>query len=61
MSEYSSIKLKLKKDIKRFDSQLKNLTEKDFDGHTEFKNLSYKEKLIWLSQAVQFYYKYSNK
>jgi hypothetical protein len=37
---------------------IKNLSQEDFDGHTEFFTLTPEQKLIWLSQAVQFYYTY---
>ncbi len=43
----------------QFDIQLNNLSKSDFDGHTEFRNLSYEERLMWLSRAVQFSNKYS--
>ncbi len=52
-----------KKDAKNqpdhFKNQLKNLSKTDFDGHTEFRNLSYKDRLLWLSRAVRFSKKYS--
>jgi hypothetical protein len=35
---------------------IKNLSQEDFDGHTEFNRLTPEQKLAWLSQAVQFYY-----
>lgn len=50
-----------KNGISDFDEQLKKLSETDFDGHTEFRKLSYEEKLLWLSQSVQFFNKYSIK
>ena len=28
------------------------LRESDFDGHTEFQNLTFTQKLTWLSEAV---------
>lgn len=34
-----------------------NLSEKDFDGHTEFKSLTPKKRLQWLSQMSQFLWK----
>ncbi len=37
---------------------IKNLSEEDFDGHTEFRRLTPEQKLIWLSRAVQFTYRY---
>jgi hypothetical protein len=44
-----------------FDETLKSLKPEDFDGHTEFRALSPEQKLMWLSQAVQFYYKNKGK
>jgi len=44
---------------KSFEEILHNIPSSDFDGHTEFKNLSPKQRLEWLSHAVQFAYKYS--
>ncbi len=45
-------------DPDEFGKEMKSLSESDFDGHTEFSNLSFKERLMWLSQAVQFSFKY---
>jgi len=42
-----------------FGKRLSDLSSSDFDGHTEFKNMSYTERLKWLSQAVLFSVKYS--
>ena len=39
-----------------FEEILKSLKPEDFDGHTEFRALSPEQKLMWMSQAVQFYY-----
>jgi hypothetical protein len=32
------------------------LRPEDFDGHTEFSNMSPEERLIWLSAAARFVY-----
>ncbi len=37
---------------------IKKLSQADFDGHTEFHTLTPEQKLMWLSQAVQFAYTY---
>ncbi len=49
----------VKADTDKFESQFNKLSKIDFDGHTEFRKLSYKERLMWLSQAVQFSNKHS--
>ncbi len=45
--------------LDEFSKDIEALSKSDFDGHTEFRNLSYRERLMWLSQAVQFSVKYS--
>lgn len=61
MSESAKLNNELDLDSYAFEDQIKNLTKKDFDGHTEFKYLTYKERLLWLSQAVRFSFKFSKK
>lgn len=34
---------------------LEKCSDEDFDGHTEFANLTPEQRLNWLSQLVQFY------
>lgn len=34
------------------------LSPSDFDGHTEFDRLTAEQRLMWLSQAAQFYVMY---
>lgn len=38
-----------------FSRRLEKCSENDFDGHTEFARLTPEHRLMWLSQAVQFY------
>ncbi len=54
-------KKRFKNGTSDFEEQIKKLSKTDFNGHTEFIKLSYEEKLLWLSQAVQFSVKYSGK
>ncbi len=42
-----------------FDGLIEKLDRTDFDGHTDFANLSYEQRLTWLSQAVVFRYRYA--
>lgn len=44
--------------MKEFEKILSKLTPHDFDGHTEFANLSAEQKLMWLSQVQQFYWEF---
>lgn len=37
---------------------IKKLSQADFDGHTAFHTLTPEQKLLWLSHAVQFTYRY---
>lgn len=60
MAEKLTDEKNAKKNMDKFGSQLDDFSKTDFDGHTEFKSLSYEEKLLWLSRAVQFSSKYSN-
>jgi len=46
-------------EMSEFSKNIQGLSKSDFDGHTEFRNLSHSERLMWLSQAVQFSTKYS--
>ena len=51
----------MKKRKNKYEGSLSNgnsteLKSEDFDGHTDFRNLTPEQKLTWLSQAVQFYY-----
>ena len=46
-------------DPEGFGKDISGLSRSDFDGHTEFKKLSYRERLEWLSQTVRFSFKYS--
>ncbi|MDY6967640.1 MAG: hypothetical protein SVR08_03140 [Spirochaetota bacterium] len=43
-------------EIERFREFVRELPDDSFDGHTEFKNLTPEQKLLWLSQAAEFYY-----
>lgn len=47
----------MKKPKKIWDEELKGLSEKDFDGHTEFEKLSAGKRLEWLSQMAKFLWK----
>ena len=42
------------KELEDFRKLLEKAEAKDFDGHTNFQNLSVKEKLIWLSDLNEF-------
>lgn len=44
------------KELEDFRKSLENTDKKDFDGHTNFENLSVREKLIWLSELNYFKY-----
>lgn len=44
--------------MEEFEKILCKLTPHDFDGHTEFANLSAEQKLMWLSQIQQFYWEF---
>lgn len=53
-----------KKRIKSEDSLqqvISHLRPEDFDGHTDFQLLSPDQKLMWLSQAVQFFFENKGK
>jgi hypothetical protein len=39
-----------------FKKVLDRLKPEDFDGHTEFHLLTPEQRLMWLSQAAQFWY-----
>ncbi len=41
-------------ELEIFRKSLEGTEQKDFDGHTDFQNLSVKEKLIWLSELNYF-------
>mgnify|MGYP001148208137 CR=1 FL=1 len=43
-------------ELKDFRSSLEKVEQKDFDGHTNFQDLSVREKLIWLSELNYFKY-----
>jgi hypothetical protein len=38
------------------DKKLRNLKSTDFDGHTNFIKLPAEQKLLWLSNAAQFWF-----
>ena len=40
---------------------LKKCSEKDFDGHTDFKKMTPKQKLLWLSNTAYFVYQTTSK
>ena len=42
------------KELEEFRKKLEVTSEKDFDGHTSFHELSVREKLIWLSELNYF-------
>lgn len=44
--------------MEEFEKALSKLTPYDFDGHTEFVNLSAEQKLMWLSQVQQFFWEF---
>lgn len=44
------------KDLEEFRKKLEATSEKDFDGHTCFQDLSVREKLLWLSELNYFKY-----
>jgi len=46
MIKKSADKKDAKKHPDHFKNQLKILSKTDFDGHTEFRNLSYKDRLL---------------
>ena len=48
-------------DINSFRATIKALSHADFDGHTDFFQLSAEEKLMWLSQVAQFYFEHCTK
>lgn len=41
-------------ELEEFRKSLEGLTSKDFDGHTDFQKLTPKQKLIWLSELIEF-------
>lgn len=43
---------------KNLDDLLRSIPDEQFDGHTEFENLTPQQRLDWLAAAVQFWYKY---
>ncbi|MFP4165109.1 MAG: hypothetical protein ACLFQB_14490 [Chitinispirillaceae bacterium] len=45
-----------KKESHSFAESLKLLSSEDFDGHTGFANMTADQRLIWLSQAAQFFF-----
>lgn len=47
-------KKKNSKDIEDFKEQLKNISQKEFDGQTDFNKLSPIQKLRWLDQLIAF-------
>lgn len=44
------------KELEEFRELLKETKSEDFDGHTEFINLTPAQKLEWLSQLIYFKY-----
>ncbi len=56
MTLNKSINLEMEK-IKQI---IKFLDEKEFDGHTEFHNLSMEQKLIWIVQISLFFFEICN-
>lgn len=44
------------KELEDFRRSLEKVEQKDFDGHTQFIDLSVREKLIWLSELNYFKY-----
>lgn len=44
-----------------FRKMIRTLPDDAFDGHTEFINLTPEQKLMWLSQAAQFYFECGGK
>ncbi len=36
---------------------IKSCSQEDFDGHTDFKKMTPKQKLLWLSNVAYFVYK----
>ena len=45
--------------VRSFEDVIGELSSADFDGHTEFDRLNYTERLLWLSQAAQFFWTHS--
>ena len=43
-------------ELKDFRSSLEKVENREFDGHTNFQDLSVREKLIWLSELNYFKY-----
>jgi len=43
-----------KTEIQKFREILSAIPSSDFDGHTEFRELTPEQKLLWLSQCAQF-------
>jgi len=50
-----------KMDIEEFRRLLRSLPDDAFDGHTEFHRLTAEQRLMWLSQAAQFYFECGGK
>ena len=50
------MKNKREEELEKFRKLLNKIKDDDFDGHTDFKNLSSVQKLEWLSQLVYFKY-----
>lgn len=46
---------------KSFADSIRFLSNEDFDGHTGFSGMNPEERLMWLSQAVQFFYEHNRK
>ncbi|MFP4014181.1 MAG: hypothetical protein ACLFVQ_08870 [Chitinispirillaceae bacterium] len=44
---------------KRFADSIRFLSSEDFDGHTGFSGMSPEERLMWLSQAAQFFHEHN--
>jgi hypothetical protein len=42
--------------LDEFRKMIRSLPDDAFDGHTEFISLTPEQKLMWLSQAAQFYF-----
>ena len=51
---------KKKNHSKDFSAAIKSLNSADFDGHTDFISFLHEKKLLWLSNAVQFWF-FANK
>ncbi len=48
-------------DWRIFKERLARCRPEDFDGHTDFRKLTYEQRLEWLAQAAQFVREYKGK